>query len=84
MRSRCPSFAEVKSVVGDKVLDAISQGVTDARDRLRVYRQRLPDHAAESTQRGLANNINDWMWASLLRSLEGAGGVRLSIGEPTH
>jgi hypothetical protein len=84
MKSGYVSFDEACAGLSDKVITALKLSVVDARERLRVYRQKLPDHAVEHSQRGLANMINDWMWASLNRSLHDAGGVTLNDSEPTR
>ncbi|MEJ2864873.1 hypothetical protein [Actinomycetospora flava] len=84
MLSEFPSFDEVRAGLGDKVIGAVSLSVADAKERLAVYRQTLPDHAAEHSQRGLANMINDWLWASIRRSLDPVASVALNDREPTH
>ena len=84
MESSIPSFEQVRAGVGDKVIGAVSLSVADAKDRLAVYRRTLPDHAAEHSQRGLANMINDWLWASIRRSLGPVANVALNDREPTR
>lgn len=84
MSSPFPSFDQVRDGLGDKVLTAVSISVSDAKHRLAEYRRVLPDHAAEHSQRGLANMINDWLWASIHRSLDPVAHVTLNDQEPTR
>ena len=84
MDSDVPTFEQVKAGLGDKVVGAVSLSVAHATERLAVYRRTLPDHAAEHSQRGLANMINDWLWASIRHSLDPVANVALHDREPTH
>lgn len=64
-----PSFDDVCSDIGDKVVSAMFASIQDARRDLSTYRQTLPLFVAEHTERGLANWIHDRMWASVSQSL---------------
>jgi hypothetical protein len=56
--------------LGEKVIEALVGAVDAARDDLRVYRAALPDMAAQSSARGLANWIHDRVWHHSVRMLD--------------
>jgi hypothetical protein len=64
-----PTFDEVCSDIGDKVVGAMLKSVLHARSDLALYRQTLPQFVADQTERGLANWIHDRMWAHLAEEL---------------
>lgn len=64
-----PSFDDVCSDIGDKVVGAMFASVQQARVDLALYRERLPELVARHSDRGLANWIHDMMWASIAAAL---------------
>ena len=62
--------ARVLEELGEKVLDAFAGAVDAARDDLREYRTTLPDIAAQSSPRGMANWIHDRIWSHACRLLD--------------
>jgi hypothetical protein len=65
-----PSFEDVCSDIGDKVVEAMYSSVEQVRADLALYRDKLPELVARHSDRGLANWIHDMMWASLAGALE--------------
>lgn len=61
----------VVDALGDKVTAAIVQAVAAARADLASYRQQFPQWVAEASQVGLANWINDRVWAHLEVEVDG-------------
>lgn len=64
-----PSFDEVCSDIGDKVVSAMFAAVEQARRDLAHYRSAVPELVARHSERGLANWIHDMMWSSIAASL---------------
>ena len=62
--------ARVLDELGEKVLDALSDAVAAARGDLSEYRETLPDIAAQSSARGMANWIHDRVWSHACRLLD--------------
>ena len=62
--------ARVLDELGEKVLDAWVGAVDAARGDLREYRTTLPDIAAQSSPRGMANWIHDRIWSHACRLLD--------------
>ena len=67
--------ARVLEELGEKVLDALADAVDAARDDLRKYWTTLPDIAAQSSPRGMANWIHDRVWYHACRLLDSIGDV---------
>ena len=67
--------ARVLQELGEKVLDAFADAVDAARDDLREYRTMLPDIAAQSSPRGVANWIHDRIWSHACRLLDSVDDV---------
>ena len=67
--------ARVLEDLGDKVLDALVGAVDATRDDLLRYRDVLPDVAAQSSARGLANWIHDRIWYHACRLLDSVDDV---------
>ncbi len=57
-----PRSDEILADLGDKVLNAFSLSVAEARVDLLKYRRENPLWVAEATERGLANWIHDRLW----------------------
>jgi hypothetical protein len=64
-----PSFEDVCSDIGDKVVGAMFASVEQARNDLSLYRATLPEFVARHSDRGLANWIHDMMWSSIATAL---------------
>lgn len=71
------TFRIVRDDIGDKPIQAFATCVAAARSDLTVYRETFPTWVVESSERGLANWINDRMWAHLIRLVDGEDGVAL-------
>lgn len=56
--------------LGDKVLGAVASAVAETRQDLGQYRAEHPNWVASSSERGLANWINDRLWDNLVRLLD--------------
>ena len=61
---------QVLEELGEKVLEALVAAADAARDDLRKYRVTLPDIAAQSSARGMANWIHDRIWYHACRLLD--------------
>lgn len=72
---KSPTFDEVASALGDKVMAAFVATVDKSRGDLAVYRAALPRFVADQSERGLANWIHDRMWANLGVELQGLADV---------
>lgn len=62
--------ARVLEELGEKVLDALADSVVAARSDLRKYWVALPEIAAQSSPRGMANWIHDRVWSHACRLLD--------------
>ena len=62
--------ARVLAELGEKVLEALADAVDAARDDLRKYWTTLPDIAAQSSARGMANWIHDRVWSHACRLMD--------------
>lgn len=60
-----PSASEVLDDLGEKVVHCLGLSVQRARADLKIYRQAFPQWVADQSERGLANWINDRLWAHL-------------------
>jgi len=56
--------------LGEKILEALADSVEAARNDLRRYWRTLPDIAAQSSPRGMANWIHDRVWSHARRQLD--------------
>lgn len=62
--------ARVLEDLDEKVLEALVSAADAARHDLRTYREILPDIAAQSSARGMANWIHDRIWYHACRLLD--------------
>ena len=62
--------ARVLEDLGEKVLEALVGAADAVRDDLRMYWETLPDIAAQSSARGMANWIHDRIWYHACRLLD--------------
>ncbi len=69
--------ARVLDELGEKVLDGFAAAVEEARRDLATYRESLPEVAAQSSARGLANWIHDRVWHHTCQLLDSVDGVVL-------
>ena len=65
-----PSFDDVCSDIGDKVVGAMYGSVEQTRADLARYRLLLPEFVARHSERGLANWIHDMMWSNFVAAVE--------------
>ena len=72
------SRQEVLADMGDKVLAAFSLSVDRTRADLRDYRDAFPGWVADHSERGLANWINDRLWAHLFTLGDAIPGMTLT------
>ena len=77
-----PSWEDVRTGLGDKVVAAFAEAAAFTRVDLGVYRNTFPAWVARSSERGLANWIHDAFWAHLSVLLDGVYNVVLVDREP--
>ncbi len=77
-------WEDVRSDLGDKVVDALVAAVSGAKEDLDTYRAGMPGFAYEQSGRGLASWIHDRMWQHLQRALFDVPGVLLFEQGPTR
>lgn len=73
---------EVLVEIGEKPSRAFTLAVRGAREDLRVYRQTFPQWVADHSERGLANWINDRLWAHLVLLADSISDVRVIENGP--
>lgn len=73
-----PTQDDVIAALGDKVVGSIVTAVADARGDLATYRESFPGWVAEHSATGLANWINDRVWANLKVQLDDLSEVTIS------
>jgi hypothetical protein len=72
-----PLSHQVLDDIGEKPVEAFSRCVARARADLRLYRRTFPQWVADHSERGLANWINDRLWAHLTTMAESIPGMEL-------
>lgn len=79
-----PEPDQVLEDLGEKPVQAIARCVARAKADLKSYREMHPQWAAEHSERGLANWINDRLWAHLAPEIEGIPGMDVVESGPTR
>lgn len=77
-----PTWDDVASAVGDKVIAAVGVSVANAATEFALYRKIFPSWVAQTTERGLAGWIHDRMWHHLLTALDGHPDLTVVDKEP--
>lgn len=66
-----PTWEQVSSALGDKVIDGVVAAVKATKADLADYRSLRPAWVAQASERGLAAWIHDRMWYHLVTALDG-------------
>ena len=79
-----PNPDEVFEQLGDKVLQAFSDALVEARSDYEKFRTRFASWMPEASQRAIASLIHDRIWAAMVRGVDDLPNVKIVDAEPTR